>query len=114
MADDVLENKKISSFKALRHLISYDWIVGNINYFLFLAALTIIYIANGHQADKMIRDSDAITDEIKELQFEYKTVKSEFMFRSREAEIIKSVAPTGLKVSSKPPYRIKLIERNKE
>jgi len=100
------------TFKAsFKKVVRYDWITGNIGYFLFLALLTVLYIANGHMADKAIRDISRTTREIKDLQFEYKTLKSELMYQTRESELVKSVEPSGLKISEIPPVHIKLETR---
>jgi hypothetical protein len=66
-------------------------------FFLFLTLLAIIYIYNGHYADNTIRSINRTAKEVKELQYEYKTVKGEVMFRSKPGEIIKAVEPLGLK-----------------
>jgi len=42
--------------------------------------------------------------ELKELQYEYKTLKSEVMFRSKESELAKAVAPFGLEELTRPPF----------
>jgi hypothetical protein len=81
----------------------YLWIVKNIPYFLFLAALAVIYIYNGHYGDKIIRNISKTSRELKELQYEYKTLKSEVMFRSKQSELAKAVQPLGLKELSSPP-----------
>lgn len=75
--------------------LNYHSIVKQIPFFLFLALLAVIYIYNGHYADKMIRAINITGKEVKELQYEYKTVKSEVMFRSQESELSKTVAPLG-------------------
>jgi cell division protein FtsB len=76
----------------------------NIGFFLFLAALAVVYIYNGHYADKISRDITRTDKEVKELQYEYKTLKSEVMFRSKQSELAKAVEPFGLKELVKPPY----------
>ena len=76
----------------------------NIGFFLFLAALAVVYIYNGHYADKLSRDITRTDKEVKELQYEYKTLKSEVMFRSKQSELAKAVEPFGLKELMKPPY----------
>src|SRR6478752_9605116 len=91
---------------SLGRLMNYKWVTANVPFFLFLAALAIVYIANGHIADKTVRDINATANELKELQYEYKTVKSDLMYKSREAEMIKAAAPLGLKVSAEPPIHI--------
>jgi len=83
--------------------LSYHWIMKNIPFFLFLAALAVIYIYNGHYADKVVRDINRTNKELKELQYEYKTLKSEVMFRSKQSELAKAVEPFGLKELTQPP-----------
>ena len=90
----------------LKGLFNYQWIVKNIPFFLFLSALTVLYIANGHRADKTIRRINSTTTELKDLQFEYKTLKSEVMFRSEEGQIVKTAEPLGLQVSKDMPQRL--------
>jgi hypothetical protein len=82
----------------------YSWFMKNISFFLFLAALAVVYIYNGHYADKISRDINRTSKELKELQYEYKTLKSEVMFRSKQSELAKAVDPFGLKQLTQPPY----------
>src|SRR6202163_3820809 len=84
-------------------LIRYHWMVRNMPFFLFLAALAVIYIYNGHYADRVVRDINRTNKELKELQYEYKTLKSEVMFRSKQSELVKAVEPFGLKELTQPP-----------
>jgi cell division protein FtsL len=90
-----------------RRLLSYRWIVRNIPYFLFLSVLAVIYIYNGHYADKTVRNINTVNRELKELQYEYKTLKSEVMFRSKQSELAKAVEPLGLKELMEPPVVLK-------
>ena len=86
------------------NILSYRWIMENIRFFLFLAALAVVYIYNGHYADRVVRDINRTNKELKELQYEYKTLKSEVMFRSKESELAKAVAPFGLEELTQPPF----------
>ncbi len=86
-----------------KRLLSYQWIVKNIPFFLFLAVLAVVYIYNGHYADKTVRNINKVSRELKELQFEYKTLKSEVMFRSKQSELAKAVEPLGLRELTSPP-----------
>ena len=85
-------------------LLGYRWIMKNIGFFLFLAVLAVIYIYNGHYADKLSRDITRTDKELKELQYEYKTLKSEVMFRSKQSELARAVEPFGLRQLMQPPY----------
>ena len=89
-----------------RKWLYYKWIVKNIPFFLFLGVLTVLYIANGHYADKTIRKINATAQHLKEMEYEYKTVKRDVIFRSKESELVRTVAPLGLKELIKAPYRI--------
>lgn len=99
---------------SIRRLVNYRWITANVPFFLFLAFLAILYIANGHLADKTVRDINATANELKELQYEYKTVKSDLMFKSREAEMVKATAPLGLKISAEPPVHMLADQKSKQ
>ncbi len=98
---------------SLRQIVNYGWVVKNIPFFLFLAVLAVLYIANGHYADKTVRNINVTANELKELQYEYKTAKSELMYKSREAEMVQAAAPLGLKLSPEPPMHI-VIDENKD
>ena len=98
------EEKEISRRKRQRkRLFGYRWIVKNIPFFLFLSVLAVIYIYNGHYADNTVRNINKVNRELKELQYEYKTLKSDVMFRSKQSELAKAVQPLGLKELTVPP-----------
>ena len=82
---------------------SHKWVVKNIPFFLFLTLLAVIYIYNGHYTDKLALKINTTEKHIKELEYEYKTIKSEVIFRSKASELIKAVEPLGLKELTKPP-----------
>lgn len=85
----------------------YRWIVSNFPFFVFLASLAVLYIYNGHYADKTARKINQVNNELKELKYEYKTLKAEVMFRSKQSELAKSVLPLGLKEAVIVPYLIR-------
>ncbi len=95
-----------------KRLLSYQWIVKNFPFFLFLSFLAVVYIYNGHFADKTARNINRVNREIEELNYEYKTLKSEVMFRSKQSELSKEVEPLGLKEIIVPP--IILVDSNKK
>lgn len=85
---------------------NYQVIVRNIPFFLFLASLAVLYIYNGHYADKLIRKITTSEKNIKELEYEYKEVKSEVIFRSKASELVKAVEPLGLRELKVPPTNL--------
>ena len=102
------EEKKDKDIKTTwKRRYSHQWMVKNIPFFLFLSLLAVLYIFNGHYSDKTIKDIAKTSKELKELQYEYKTLKSEVMFRSKQSELARAVAPLGLKELSQPPRVLK-------
>ncbi|HEX5024172.1 MAG TPA: FtsL-like putative cell division protein [Agriterribacter sp.] len=95
----------------IKKWLNSRWVVKNIYYFLFLGMLAIIYIYNGHYAENTIKDINRNAKALKELQYEYKTVKGELMMRGKESELAKAVEPMGLKPLKVPPVTI--IEKSK-
>lgn len=101
------ENISKRDAKKKRHTLRYNkWIVKNIPFYFFISALAIVYIANGHYADKMMRQINETEKNLKEMEYEYKTVKQQVIFRSKESELAKAVEPLGLKPLTIPPLRI--------
>lgn len=97
----------VSTKKEKKIRINYQLIVKNLPFFLFLCVLAVIYIYNGHYSDKLIKSISKTNKELRELQFEYKTMKSEVMFRSKQTELAKAVEPLGLKELVTPPVVLK-------
>ncbi len=75
-------------------------------YLVFLCVLGMIYIANSHMAVKNIRDIDRISKEVKELSWEYKSLKADLMFKSKMTEVAKKVDTLGLEELVEPPKKI--------
>lgn len=101
------EKKSIKAAKKKRHKLAYNrWIVKNIPFYFFISALAIVYIANGHYADKTMRKINETEKNLKEMEYEYKTAKQQVIFRSKESELAKAVEPLGLKPLVVPPLRI--------
>ncbi|MFN7586001.1 MAG: FtsL-like putative cell division protein [Bacteroidota bacterium] len=90
----------------LKGWFDQQWMLRQMPFFLFLSLLAILYIANGHYADQVIRKINLTQSEIKELQFNYKTLKSELMFKSGEEQMIQAATPLQLKVNDELPYRL--------
>lgn len=89
-----------------KKIFNYRFIVKNIPFFLFLSVLAVLYIFNGHYADKLVRKISASEKNIKELQYEYKTVQSDVIFRSKASELVKAVEPLGLRELKIPPIQL--------
>lgn len=102
---DVKENKN-KRFK-IKKILNPKIKKEDILFIMFLSVLGVLNIANVHYATKTISRVEKLSDEVKELQFEYKSLNSEVMFRSKQSEVAKALEPFGLKELKSPPYVIK-------
>jgi hypothetical protein len=100
------ESRTKESKQDWKRLLNYQWILKNFPFFMFLSLLAVIYIYNGHYADKTVRSINTVSKEIDELSYEFKTLKSEVMFRSKQSELSKAVEPFGLKELTTPPVML--------
>lgn len=90
-----------------KRVLNYGSVVRQMPFFLFLTFLAVVYIYNGHAADRLNRDIARTAKEVKELEYEYKTVKGEVLFRSKRSELVKAVEPLGLKEMESAPIILK-------
>ena len=112
-----MANKKIKmSLKtaiARKSKINYTWLLKHFSFLMFLALLAIVYIANGHWADNTIRDINITAKQVKDMEYEYKNLKSIEMYRSRESQVTKAAAALGLKPAETPPVKLEMNTSNK-
>lgn len=104
--------QKSTSRSDLKRYVSHTWVVNNIPFFLFISILAVLYIYNGHYADKLLRKISTTEKHIKELEYQYKMEKSEVIFRSKASELVKAVEPLGLKESTVPPILLEDVAKN--
>ena len=95
------------NYKGWKRWLNYQAVVKQVPFFLFLATLAVIYIYNGHYADKTIRNINRTGKQVKELQYQYIDAKSKVMGQSKQSEMIKAVEPLGLKELAGSPVVLK-------
>lgn len=86
--------------------LSKDKVVESLPFVFFLTFLGICYIANGYQAEKIIRRLYKTNNTIKELRSEYITTKSDLMVISKQSQVAKTAEPLGLRELTSPPKKI--------
>jgi len=79
-------------------------------FIIFMAMLAMVYIANRHFAERNIRDIDKLKTEVKELSWDFKTLKADLMLKSTQTEVAKQVDTLGLKEPVEPPKKIVIKE----
>lgn len=100
--------KQTKSFKDYTALgsLSADLVLKNIFFVFFLGFLVIVYIANAHYAEKQVNEIQRLQKEVKDLRWQYMSIKSNLMFNSKQSQVAKSVKPYDLKIRSKKPKKV--------
>jgi hypothetical protein len=93
-------------------LISEKIILGNLGYIALLTLIGSIYIANRFHAEKVIRDTDILQKEVKELRSEAMSISADLMYISKQSEVSRMVRQKnlGLNDLSEPPYKLVIKE----
>lgn len=79
---------------------------------LFFAFMMMLYIANAHYADKLVRKTTRLHSEVNDLRADFTTLKADLMFKSKQSEVAKQVESLGLSESTVPP--IIITEKQRE
>ncbi|MBK6483111.1 MAG: hypothetical protein KBF32_07760 [Chitinophagales bacterium] len=95
----------------LSRWVHYQTIIRNLPFVFFMASIAILYIANAHYAEKNVRELNQIERKMNEMRWEYMTTKSELENISKQSEVAKLVAPSGLKELREPPRKIVVKKR---
>lgn len=97
-----------SNWKDMVERISYQGIVRNMPYLMFLTLLCILYITNNNRAISLTRSINSKTKELKELRWRYMDVQSRLMYQTSETQLIPKAATIGLKPLDKPAFEIRV------
>ncbi len=86
--------------------IHKDHVISKIPFLLFLVLLALLLIANSYYTERIIRQIDRTTQEVKELQTEFITGRSELMFNTNQSQVAALLDSIGLKISRTAPCKI--------
>lgn len=86
--------------------LSREWARSQVNYLFFLAGIGMLYIANSYYAESTSRNIDEVARELKELQYEYVSTKSELMQAGKQSELARKLQSTGLVESTEPVRKL--------
>ena len=93
-------------------LLTRESVVRQLPYILFVTFLAVIYIGNRYHAEKVVRETTILQNEIRELRSESISVEAELMDISKQSEVVLLVQQRGLdlKESVEPPKKIIIPE----
>lgn len=83
-----------------------DYFLKNLPFFLFVAVILAIYIANAYYAENKIREITKTEEEIKELHAEFISIQAELTEKRKEYQVAKTLVPTGMQISDSIPPRV--------
>jgi hypothetical protein len=89
-------------------LLTREVVIKQLPFLVFLTFLTMAYIANRYNAEKVVRETVTIQNELKKLRAESVSIAAELMEISRQSTVVKMVLEKnlGLKESLEPPKRL--------
>jgi len=87
-------------------IITHDKMLQRWPYLIFLVCLSILLIANNYVSEKIIRETSAVKQDLKELQTEHLATLSEYLRKTQQSEIAKRLDSIGVKESVVPPKKI--------
>lgn len=74
---------------------------------VWLIFLGIIYIGIKHDANRTIRQVNQARTRVEDLKVDFTTLKADYMYASKQTEVVKKVQKFGLEESKVPMYRLK-------
>lgn len=95
-------------------MFSQEKAIKSMPFVMFLTLLGILYIANGYNAEQVIRDLDNVGDDLKEMRSEYITIKSDLNYKSKQSQVAEATIKLGIKSSTTPPSKIVVDEAQME
>jgi cell division protein FtsL len=93
-------------------LLTREAVVRQLPYILFVTFLAVIYIGNRYHAEKVVRETTILQNQIRELRSESISIEAELMDISKQSEVVLLVQQRGLdlKESVEPPKKIIIPE----
>ena len=82
----------------------------NWRFIIFSTILAMVMIYSSHQAEKKIRQINALEKKAKEMRSEYVDLRKVLMKLKMESVIVGQVSTIGLLPSNEPPKKIKIIK----
>lgn len=109
MAEEKQEEKQSESVFSL---FEKDRAAGLLPYFIYVAILGVIYIANSHFGERTSRKINKLKSEVEELRIDYTTLKAEYTTFGKRTEISRRVKAIGLIDSDVPAYELKFEDED--
>lgn len=110
MKTNILVNNNIMGwFSHYAGSISYErqLPISYLPYLLWLVLIGVFYIGIKHDANRTIRQINKKRARVEDLKVDYTTLKADYMYASKQTEVVKKVQPMGLEESMVPMFKLK-------
>lgn len=87
----------------------YSMFLKYMPFIIFLFMLGLVYVYNGHYANKVFRNINQLMKECNELEYQNKILKSEWYNQTQSSKIVERLKPLGFKELEAPPYSFKMV-----
>lgn len=93
-------------------ILTNEFVSKNLGYLIFIAALTMLYIANNFHTEKLVREESQLKKVSKELRSKQISKSFELMESIQQSQVIEKInqSDLGLKEATQPPFIIKITE----
>jgi cell division protein FtsL len=81
-------------------------VIKQLPFLIYVCVLVMLFIYNSHRSEKLIRETDKLNREIKDLRSEYISELSELMSESKQSSVAVKMKPYGIKELKTPPSKI--------
>lgn len=88
--------------------ISYQGMVSNMPYLMFVTLLCILYITNNNRAISLTRSLNEKTKELRELRWRYMDLQSRLMYQTSESQLKLQTEALGLRPLEHPAFEIRM------
>jgi hypothetical protein len=94
--------------------LTREEVVGHIPFLLYVCGFFIISIAVGYSFDNTERAKVKLRTQLKELNAEYKTLKTALETRKQHSNVARQIEAIGLEEATTPPVIIEITRRDLE
>jgi len=99
-------SRKFIRFMRMFGIFNRHQVVVMMPFILFLTVLILFYIGNSYYAERTIREINTVKNELKEKRAEFISTSSELMFRTKQSEVARAIAPMQIHESVEPQKKI--------
>lgn len=102
---------RYSSWTKWLDQVSYNGMVGNLPYLIFVTLLCVVYISNNNRAISLTRALNEKNKTLKELRWRHMDLQSRLMYQTTETQLNQKAATLGLQPLKVPAFELRQVVR---